>query len=88
MRLGVSYSIPIGTTAASGPATSAGVLRVRIAATNSCYIAIGTNPTATVGTSTLISGSIAGEEFTINPGETISVVASTAGGSLNVTEYN
>lgn len=86
MRLGFAYTLAIGVASVTGRVAPLGVMTVRLVATNDCYITIGTNPVATVATGTLMRASTGGELFTIAAGESVAMIAASAGGSLNVTE--
>ena len=88
-RFGKSYNIPITMAPVQGPATSPGVLMVRLSASNACFVQMGPNPSVTAdGTSALLSGGLAGEEVSVAPGDKIAVVGMSTGGFLNVTELD
>ncbi len=58
---------------------------VRLVATSDCYIAFGTNPTAVVGASMLVTAATP-EYFWVAPGEKLAVIQASAAGILNITE--
>ena len=87
MRLGFAYSISVGVSSATNARVAPiGVYEVRVAATNDCYIVIGTNPVSTTATGTLVRAAVAGEVFSMAAGEQIAVCSGSGGGTLNVTE--
>ena len=87
MRLGFAYSIPVGVASATNARVAPiGVYEVRVAATNDCYIVIGTAPVSTTATGTLVRAAVAGEVFSMAAGEQIAVCGGGNGGTLNVTE--
>lgn len=63
---------------------STGINKVRVCATTDCWIKIGTSPTATTS-DTLLPG-LSAEYFLITPGQKVSAVQVTTGGTLSVTE--
>jgi hypothetical protein len=58
--------------------------KVRVLVTTDAYIKIGNSPTAT--TSDVYMAAFEPEYFTITPGQKVSAIQVTAGGSLHVTE--
>ena len=84
-RLGAHQSVAFtGTAGTITNPMSAGVHKCRVVATSACYIRIGSSPTATVSDPYLPANVV--EYFTINPGEQVSAIQVSAGGSLSVTE--
>ena len=67
-------------------AVGAGCFAVRVIATSACFIAIGKSPTAT--TSDIYVPADKPEIFICFPGEKVSAVQSTVGGTLHVTELS
>lgn len=59
---------------------------VRVVCTAAAYIKIGTNPTATTGDVYVSAGNA--EYFRCEPGEKVSAVQVSAGGTLHVTEMD
>jgi hypothetical protein len=57
---------------------------VRIVSTSACYVAFGVSPTAT--TSSIYMPADKPEYFTVAPGDKVSAVQVSAGGTLHVTE--
>ena len=80
--LGATQVLSSSGTAATSTALT-GVSKVRIATTTAIYVAIGTNPTA--GTSDLIMGVDACEQFSITPGYKVSVLQVSAPGKVSIT---
>lgn len=84
-RLGTHQSVAYtGTAGTIANAMTAGVLKVRVVCTSAAYVKIGVNPTAT--TSDVYCPADGVEYFTINPGEKVSAVQVSAGGTLHATE--
>ena len=77
----VAYTGTAGTIASG---ISPSVNKIRVVATTDCYIKIDNGPTATTS-DTLLPG-LAAEYFTVTPGQKVSAVQVSAGGTLNVTE--
>lgn len=78
-----SYTGTAGTiTNPVGPQT----YRVRVLVTTDAYVRIGNNPTAVSG-DTYMTGLVP-EYFTITPGQKVSAVEVSSGGTLNVTEIS
>lgn len=76
-------------TGTAGTITNAigdGVNRVRVVCTTDAFIVIGKSPTATTAGVFMPAGLV--EYFTINPGEKVSAIQSSAGGTLHVTEIS
>lgn len=77
----VAYTGTAGTiTNAVGPQT----YRVRVVCTTDAFIKIDNSPTATSSDSYIPANSV--EYFTISPGQKVSAIQSSAGGTLYVTE--
>jgi hypothetical protein len=84
-RLGTHQSAAYtGTAGTITNAISSGVYKVRVIVTSAAYIKIGSSPTAT--TSDVYMAADAAEYFSIRPGEKVSAVQVSAGGTLHVTE--
>ena len=84
-RIGRHQSIPYTGTAGTIALTiQPGTYKVRVCATSACYIAIGSNPTAT--TAGVYMPGDSPEYFTCHPGEKVSAIQLSAGGTLHVTE--
>ena len=84
-RLGTHQSAAYtGTAGTIGTAFSAGVKKARIEVTSAAYIKVGVAPTAT--TSGRLHGGRRAEYLTIAPGEKVSAIQVSAGGTLHVTE--
>jgi hypothetical protein len=80
----VAYSATAGTiTNVIGSQT----YKIRVLTTTDAWIVIGNNPTATVATGTYLPAKAA-EYFTCTPGQKVSAIQDTAGGTLNVTEVS
>lgn len=73
-----------GTAGTTTNAVSAGVKKVRIICTSAAYVKVGVAPTAT--TSDVYFAADALEYVTVAPGEKVSAVQVSAGGTLHVTE--
>lgn len=77
----VSYTATAGQSATFGANTSL----IRIVATSDCYYLIGANPTATTANGSFLPLGVI--EFpAVLPGQKISVLQSSASGSLNITQ--
>lgn len=84
-RLGTTQSATFTTTAGTiTNAVGAQTYRVRVAATTDAFIAIGKAPTATTSDAPVFAG--VPEYFTIAPGEKVSALQISAGGTVYVTE--
>ena len=84
-RLGTVQSVAYtGTAGTIATGISTGTSKVRVVATTDCYIKIDNSPTATTS-DTLLPG-LSAEYFTITPGQKVSAVQVTTGGTINVTE--
>ena len=79
----VAYTGTAGTIAT---AISTGVHAVRVIVTSAAYVVIGSSPTATTSDVYMPAG--LPELFKINPGEKVSAVQVSAGGTLHVTEVS
>lgn len=73
-----------GTAGTISNAVAAGTYKVRVIVTSAAYIKIGSSPTAT--TSDVYMAAEAAEYFSIRPGEKVSAIQVSAGGTLHVTE--
>jgi len=84
VRLGTAQEVAFGATSSQSGTVAATTRLVRLAATASCRIALGTNPTA-AGASALLPAGVV--EFTeIIPGDKVAVIQESAGGKLSITE--
>jgi hypothetical protein len=84
-RLGTHQSVAYtGTAGVITNAFGSGVQKVRVVATTACYVAFGAAPTATTSSAYLPADSP--EYFTVSPGEKVSAVQLSSGGTLHVTE--
>jgi len=84
-RLGTHQSIAYtGTAGTITTAISDGVTKVRIVCTSAAYIAFGAAPTAT--TAGVYVPADSPEYFTVSPGEKVSAIQLSSGGTLHVTE--
>lgn len=77
----VAYTATAGTIA---NAVGAQTYRIRIVCTTDAFVKVGDAPTATTSDPLLPANSV--EYLTITPGQKVSAVQSTAGGTLHVTE--
>ncbi len=85
IRLGTHQSVAYTGTAGTIPtAINAGVAKIRLIVTTAAFIKIGNTPTAT-STDVYIPAD-SPEYFTITPGQKVSAVQLTTGGTLHVTE--
>lgn len=73
-----------GTAGTITNAVGLGTMRVRLLSTTDCYIQINKAPTAT--TSDVYLPGLSAEYVIVNPGEKVSALQVSAGGTLNVTE--
>ena len=86
-RIGTHQSIAYtGTAGTIANALTVGSYKVRVVATSACYIAIGTSPTATTAGLYMPADTV--EYFTCSPGEKVSAIQLSAGGTLHVTEIS
>jgi hypothetical protein len=84
-RLGTHQNVAYtGTAGTIANAIGAGCYKVRVVVTSAAYIKIAVSPTAT--TSDVYIPADAPEYFTCSPGEKVSAVQVSAGGTLHVTE--
>jgi hypothetical protein len=86
-RIGTHQSIAYtGTAGTVANAIGQGVYKIRVCATSDCFLALGTSPTATTSGIYMPAGTV--EYFTCSPGEKVSAIQSSAGGTLHVTEIS
>ena len=84
-RLGTHQSVAYtGTAGVITNGVSTGVRKVRVVTTSAAYILIGPSPTATTSHTYMAADSP--EYFSIQPGEKVSAVQVSGGGTLHVTE--
>jgi hypothetical protein len=84
-RIGTHQSVAYtGTAGTVANTVTAGVYKVRVCATSACYIVIGVSPTATTAGVYVPADTV--EYFTCMPGEKVSAIQLSAGGTLHVTE--
>jgi hypothetical protein len=84
-RLGAHQSKAYtGTAGTIDNAVGSQTRHVRVVVTTAAFVAFGTAPTATAGDVYLAAN--VPETFTINPGEKVSAVQVSSGGTLHVTE--
>ena len=79
---GTSARVTISGTSAQSSAVTTGL--VRVAVTTDCYVAAGSNPTATNTNMYLPAGSV--EYFAMNDGDKLAFLQVTAGGFASVTQ--
>lgn len=86
-RLGTHQSVAYtGTAGTITNAAGDGVLKVRVVVTTAAYILFGTAPTAT--SAGVYMPADQPEYFTVSPGEKVSAIQVSSGGTLHVTEIN
>lgn len=84
-RLGTHQNVAYtGTAGTIATAFSLGLKKARVVVTSAAYIKIGVAPTAT--TSDVYIAADAPEYFSVMPGEKVSAIQVSAGGTLHVTE--
>ena len=84
-RTGITQSAAYtGTAGTITNAISAGIKKARISVTSAAYIKVGVAPTAT--TSDVYMAADAPESITVSPGEKVSAIQVSTGGTLKVTE--
>lgn len=84
-RLGTHQSVAYtGTAGTITSAVGTGTHKVRVLVTTAAYIQIAKDPTATTSHTYMAADSA--EYFTISPGEKVSAVQVSSGGTLHVTE--
>ena len=84
-RLNSSQALAIGAVSTQSAAfTSDGVIAVRLLTDTACYVAIGSNPTATTASTLLAAG--VPECFLVLKGESLAVIGTS--GTLNITELS
>jgi hypothetical protein len=84
-RLGTHQSVAYtGTAGTITNAVGVGVNKVRVVVTSAAYVLIGTAPTAT--TAAVYMPADSPEYFTISPGEKVSAIQVSGGGTLHVTQ--
>lgn len=84
-HVGPAQSVAVGAASAQSTALASGAcFMVRLLPTVDCYVAFGTNPTATTSSTRLIANQV--EYFAAEVGQKIAVLQVTTGGFLSVTE--
>jgi hypothetical protein len=81
---GSSQRLAVGSSSVQSTSMGETTGLVRLSASTDCYIAFGTNPTATNASLYLPAGMV--EYIGINPGEKIAVLQVSAAGFLNIVE--
>jgi hypothetical protein len=82
--LGTSQTVAFTATSAQSTAVGTSTRIVRLVATQPCFFAIGTNPTATTSGVYLPAGVV--QYVSITGGHKVAAIQASAGGSLYVTE--
>lgn len=86
-RLGTHQSVAYtGTAGTISNGVGAQTYAVRVIVTSAAYVKIGDSPTATTSDVYMPAG--IAESFTITPGQKVSAIQVSAGGTLHVTELN
>lgn len=84
-RVGPAQAVNVTAASVQSTALAASTcFMVRLLATQDCYVAFGTNPTATTSSTRLIANQV--EYFAAKAGDKIAVLRVSADGSLSVTE--
>lgn len=84
-RLGPAQAVSVSASSTQSTALSASTcFMVRLLATQDCYVAFGTNPTATTSSTRIIANQP--EYFAAKAGDKVAVLRVSADGSLSVTE--
>ena len=81
-----SQNVSFTGSSAQSSAVAMTTWQVRLIADNDCYVAFGSNPTATTSGTWLPATSP--EFFAVRPGDKIAVIQKSASGTLNVSEMN
>jgi hypothetical protein len=81
---GISQAVAIGAISAQSTAIGQTTGLVRLCASSDCFVAFGSNPTASSSSLFLPAGMV--EYFGINPGDKIAVIQSSASGFLSIVE--
>lgn len=85
IRQGVVQNIAYTGTQGRSAAFADSTTIIRIVADTACFYLLGKTPTATTSNGTLLpAGAV--EYVPVNPGDKISAIQSSAGGTLNITE--
>ena len=84
IRPGITQNVSVGVSSTQSDTFTAGVSMVRLISSVDCYVAFGTDPTATTNSTLLRSG--VAEYFGIGKGDKIAVIRSSSNGVLNITE--
>jgi hypothetical protein len=80
----LTQPVAVGASSTQSAAFTAYTKTVRLIANTDCYVAFGSNPTASTSSLFLPAGSI--EYFRVQPGSQIAVIQSTLAGTLNLSE--
>lgn len=84
-RPGITQNVAYtGTAGTISDGISDGVFQVRVNCSTAAYIAFGAAPTATTNDIYIAAGTP--EYFTVSPGQKVSAVQASSGGTLSVTE--
>lgn len=81
---GTNQAIAVGAASVQSAAFGTGVSLIRVATTVDCYIAQGSNPTASSSTPLLTAGSI--EHFVVAAGEKLAAIRVSTSGVMSITE--
>ena len=88
LRPATSQTVSIGGSSQASSAFAAGVLVVRLIATNNCHIQFGSSPTAVANGTDLFLPSFIPEYFRVEDQEQVAVIQDSASGTLHITEMN
>jgi hypothetical protein len=81
-----SQNVSFTGTSAQSTAVAMTTWQIRLVCDSDCYIAIGSNPTATTSSTWLPATSP--EYFACHPGDKVAAIQKTASGTLNLSEMN
>ena len=82
--IGTNQTVSITGTSAQSSAFQTGARIVRLFATQDCFVAIGSNPTATTSDCFMPSGLV--QYFGVQEGQKLAVIRSSSNGTLYITE--
>lgn len=86
LRPTATQNVAFTAASAQSTATASSTIIVRLAATQDCYVAFGTNPTAAVGAMLIKAGTV--DYFKSYPGEKIAAISAGTDGILNIAEMS